>query len=316
MKQLAIVIPAYKIDFFRATLDSLAAQTCKDFTVYVGDDCSSSDFGGLIEEYKERLDIRYTRFETNLGGKDLVAQWTRCIDLTEREPWLWLFSDDDVMGERCVEAFYQVIKSDNIYDIYHFDIDAIDAYSNVVFECRRFPDVLSSLDFYKKKEKDDIDSFVVEYIFSRKVYEETGGFQNFELAWGADIATWVKFSYYTGIKNIPCARVYWRKSDANITPNRQPDMVMRKFLINVEYFAWINKFFGRDVIAKFNDYAFTRNFVFYSRILSRKQLSEVSDKAIELRVTTVSKKRKLQLLLPLIRVAKLVKSKIKPKKIQ
>ena len=42
----------------------------------------------------------------------------------------------------------------------------------------------------------------------------------------------------------------------------------------------------------------------------------VSDKAIELRVTTESKKLMLQFLLPLIRVAKLIKSKIKPKKIQ
>lgn len=316
INELAIVIPAYKIDFFEETLKSLSNQTCKDFTVYVGDDCSPSDFGSLIEEYKDRLDIRYTKFKTNLGSKDLVAQWTRCIELTEGEPWLWLFSDDDVMGERCVESFYKVVKSNYIYDLYHFDIDAIDDSGKVIFECRRFPDVLSSLDFYKKKEKDDIDCFVVEYIFSRNVYEETGGFQNFELAWGADIATWVKFSHNKGIKNIPGAHVYWRKSNINITPNREPDIVMRKFLINVEYFAWINNFFGPDMIAKFNEYAFTRNFVFYSRILTRKQLSEVSDKAIELRVTTESKKLMLQFLLPLIRVAKLIKSKIKPKKIQ
>lgn len=316
MKDLAIVIPAYKIDFFRATLDSLAAQTCKDFTVYVGVDCSPSDFRSLIEEYKERLDIRYTRFDTNLGGIDLVAQWSRCIDLTEGEPWIWLFSDDDVMGGGCVESFFNTIEKDCNHDLYHFDIDAIDAEGKVVFECRRFPDVMSSLDFYKKKENDDIDCFVVEYIFSRKVYEETGGFQNFDLAWGADIATWVKFSHVRGIKNIPGAHVFWRKSFANITPNRHRDMVKRKFLINVEYFAWMNNFFGRDVISKFNEYAFTRNFVFYSRILTRQQLSQVSDKAIELDVTTESQKRKLLLLLPLIRIAKLLKSKIKPKKIQ
>ena len=316
MKELAIVIPAYKIDFFRATLDSLTEQTCKDFTVYVGDDCSPSDFYSLIKEYKDRLDIRYTKFDTNLGGKDLVAQWGRCIELTQGEPWIWLFSDDDVMSGTCVESFYKTIATDSNHDLLHFDIDAIDADGKVIFKCRRFPDEISSLDFYMKKENDDIDCFVVEYIFSRKVYEETGGFQNFELAWGADIATWVKFSHAKGIRNIPRAHVYWRKSYANITPNRQREMVMRKFLINVEYFAWMNDFFGRDVIAKFNNYAFTRNFVFYSRILTREQLSEVADKAIELGVTTANKKRNLLFLLPFIRIAKLIKSKIKPKMIQ
>lgn len=230
MNQLAIVIPAYKIDFFRATLDSLAAQTCKDFTVYVGDDCSPSDFENLVNEYKDKLVIHYTRFETNMGGKDLVGQWTRCIELTQEEPWIWLFSDDDVMSPTCVESFYKTVEKASNHDLYHFDIDAIDAEGKVVFECRRFPDIMSSLDFYKKKENDDIDCFVVEYIFSRKVYEITGGFQNFDLAWGADIATWVKFSHEKGIKNISEARVFWRKSDANITPNRQREMGSESFL--------------------------------------------------------------------------------------
>lgn len=316
MNSLAIVIPAYKIDFFRSTLDSLVAQTCKDFTVYVGDDCSPSDFETLINEYREKIDIRYTRFETNMGGKDLVGQWTRCIELTQGEPWIWLFSDDDVMGVTCVESFYKTIEKDSNHDLYHFDIDAIDVDGKVVFECRRFPDVISSLNFYKKKENDDIDCFVVEYIFSRKVYESTGGFQNFDLAWGADIATWVKFSHKNGIKNIPDARVYWRKSYANITPNRQREMVLRKYLINVDYLHWINKFFGADTIGKFNQYIFFRNFVFYSRILTRDQLKEVCNKASDLNVIYSRKPVLWFMLLPFIRVAKLIKSKIKPKKIQ
>lgn len=316
MNQLAIVIPAYKNDFFKATLDSLAVQTCKDFTVYVGDDCSPSDFEGQIKGYKDKIDIHYTRFETNMGGKDLVGQWSRCVELTQGEPWIWLFSDDDVMCETCVESFFKTVAKAPYHDLYHFDIDAIDAEGKVVFECRRFPDVISSLDFYKKKENDDIDSFVVEYIFSRKVYEATGGFQNFELAWGADIATWVKFSHETGIKNISESRVYWRKSYANITPNRQREMVLRKFLINVDYITWINNFFGYDTIGKFNQYIFFRYFVFYSRILSFKQLKQVCDKAACLGVIDTKNTFSLFGLLPFIRVAKLIKSKIKPKKIQ
>lgn len=49
MKKLAIVIPAYKVDFFETVLFSLAQQTCKDFTVYIGEDCSRDDFKSLIE---------------------------------------------------------------------------------------------------------------------------------------------------------------------------------------------------------------------------------------------------------------------------
>lgn len=79
MKKLAIVIPAYKVDFFETVLFSLAQQTCKDFTVYIGEDCSRDDFKSLIEQYSKQLDIVYRRFEVNFGGHDLVAQWNRCV---------------------------------------------------------------------------------------------------------------------------------------------------------------------------------------------------------------------------------------------
>ena len=70
MKQLAIIIPAYKATFLTAALDSIAAQTCKDFTLYVGDDCSPEPIGNIVEQYRDKIDLVYQRFETNLGGKD------------------------------------------------------------------------------------------------------------------------------------------------------------------------------------------------------------------------------------------------------
>jgi glycosyltransferase involved in cell wall biosynthesis len=70
MKQLAIIIPAYKATFLPAALDSIAAQTCQDFTLYIGDDCSPEPIGSIVEQYKDRIELVYQRFDTNLGGKD------------------------------------------------------------------------------------------------------------------------------------------------------------------------------------------------------------------------------------------------------
>ena len=107
---LAIVIPAYKATFLAAALDSIAAQTCKDFTLYIGDDHSPNNLEEIVGRYREKINLVYKRFDNNLGGKDLVAQWERCIDMTQDEEWLWLFSDDDVMEPSCVENFYRVYK--------------------------------------------------------------------------------------------------------------------------------------------------------------------------------------------------------------
>ena len=110
---LAIVIPYYKKAYFKETLDSIASQTCKDFVLYIGDDASSDNPQDIIDEYKDKIKIVYHRFEENMGCNDLVAQWERCISLTNNEDWIWLFSDDDKMQETCVQEFYDII---NKYD--------------------------------------------------------------------------------------------------------------------------------------------------------------------------------------------------------
>lgn len=311
MHNLAIVIPAYKIDFFEATLKSLASQTCKDFTVYVGDDCSPSDFASLIERYKEHFDIVYEKFETNLGGKNLVNQWTRCIDMTQGEPWIWLFSDDDVIGTTCVESFYREQSRNPDKELFHFDVKIIDSEGAVIKNTVQYPSIISSEEFYKRKGAAKLDSFVVEYIFSRKVYDAVGGFQNFDLAWGSDVATWCKMGMNAGIYTIDGDFVYWRKSEKNITPNLERSMAMRKFCIDMEYFSWAKKFFGTKSIDRYTKYFLFRNFVFYSNSLLKCDFQKALTLAVEKKIISSFMKNFMLLLYPVVRLAKRIKGGLK-----
>ena len=132
MSDLAIIIPAYKETFLEEAIQSISSQTCKDFTLYVGDDCSPYPLKNIVDNYTGKIKIIYHRFETNIGGKDLVAQWERCIALSKNEKWIWLFSDDDVMEPNCVASFYKAIKeTSSYYDVYHFNVNIIDEHSKV-----------------------------------------------------------------------------------------------------------------------------------------------------------------------------------------
>ena len=302
MNKLAIVIPAYKIDFFRATLESLANQTCKDFTVYIGDDCSLADFKSLIDEYTDKIDIVYKRFENNLGGKDLVAQWTRCIDMTQGEPWLWLFSDDDVMGKHCIESFYKEINNNPQYDLYHFDVRIIDTNKNVEHAIKPYPDVLDSTSFYIKR----YESFVVEFVFSREIYNKLGGFVNFDLAWGSDRTTWVKFGYEKGIKTICGDFVFWRKSNINITPNNDYNMAYRKMSINMDTSLWYKNFFNSPKVDRYVKYVVFRLYVFYS-FLSKEDMNKILSKGVSNGLITNTEKSFLIIFLPFIFVIRKIK---------
>ena len=67
-----IIIPFYKIEFFRECLESLADQTNKNFHIYIGDDASPEDPTSIIEEFNNHLNITYKRFDKNIGGTSLV----------------------------------------------------------------------------------------------------------------------------------------------------------------------------------------------------------------------------------------------------
>lgn len=267
MNQLAIVIPAYKINYFEQVLISLTNQTSKDFNLYIGIDATKADFESIINRYKKKLNIVYKRFNNNLGGTDLVAQWTRCIALTNGEPWIWLFSDDDMIGERCVELFLNNVSND--FDLYHFNVKRINSKNNIICEKKHFPKLWSGKDMFLAKQYGKIDSFVIEYIFSRKIYEKTGGFQNFPMAWGSDIATWIKFASDKGIRTISGDFIYWRKSDENITPSKNRDIAIRKIKSEIDYYDWVNKYFN-STLTKQCAYLFVRSLTFYSPFLLRK----------------------------------------------
>ena len=243
-RKLAIVIPAYKLTYLQETLQSIADQTCQSFRVYIGDDGSPHDIGLVVSSFASRLDIVYKRFDSNMGGTDLVAHWERCIDLAEHEEWVWLFSDDDTMDPTCVDLFYRHLPEYENIDLIHFNVQKIDGQSKPI-ELSKFPDFPDHYrveDFCRDRVNDAQQSFVVEFIFRKSKFYEVGRFQKFDLAWGSDVATCVKLGYPGGIATIPGAKVYWRKSDQNISPNNSREMVSRKLTSVIDLLDFLANF--------------------------------------------------------------------------
>lgn len=248
--KLAIVIPAFKPDFLNEAVRSLADQTCQKFTLYIGNDASPFDLDPIILPYLDKIDLVYKKFDVNLGGHDLVAQWDRCIALTQGEEWIWLFSDDDVMSENCVELFYKSLEKNKNSSLFHFDIQIIDGNGTTTNNCKPFYNEMYAKDIFAEKVKLKITSTVVEYIFKRELYEKENGFVKFDLAWGSDDATWIKFLKKDPVITIASAVVFWRYSEQNISSSLTDEkIVKRKVFANIEYLRWIKVFFEVNQIA-------------------------------------------------------------------
>lgn len=258
-KKLAIVIPAYKDVYLERTLSSLAAQTSMDFKVYVGDDASPFGIREIVDSFAGKLDLSYTRFDSNLGGRNLVDQWQRCLGLVGDEEWICLFSDDDIMGTRCVEAFMSQ-HIDDKYDVVHFNLSIIDENDRLVSKCNDFPDDLSSAEFYAKLFRKEITARMPEFVFRKTALELV----QFDLAWRTDTATVMSVANPNGILTIPDTdgvRVLWRCSGSNISG--QSEHIERKNAANLDFYRWTRTFFSKrgikNPLSKFYD---LKTFVF------------------------------------------------------
>lgn len=246
--KLAIVIPAYKHNFLAETLKSLSEQTDKRFNVYIGDDASPFNLYSIVKDFCGTLSIDYRYFHDNLGGKDLVAQWNRCLDLVKDEEFFMLFSDDDMMSPQCVENFYKAIETDSIYDVYHFDINIINKNGDIISVCPNYPKVISSYDFFSKLYRHKkIDARMPEFIFRTEYFKKTGGFVAFDLAYRTDNATVMKCAQEKGIYTVPNSIVLWRESGINVssTKNISPLESYKKCNATIEFFNWVDVFLKR-----------------------------------------------------------------------
>lgn len=238
--EIAIVIPAYKSEFLSITLDSIANQTCKDFIVYIGDDCSPNNIKQVTEKYSGKIKIVYHRFETNLGKSDLAAHWDRCIELSN-EPYIMFFSDDDVMPDDAIERLYAAIRNNPGHEFFRFQQVWIDHNGKFMHGNPEFTsDISSAEEVLCDKMSCKTSSTACEYAFSRKLYDICGKFTKLPLAYCTDDATWYSFGKVNGTVNIKGKPMMWRNGNgANISTSTKFNSEKLK---SVRLFVhWLNK---------------------------------------------------------------------------
>ncbi len=216
---LAIIIPGYKSEYLARALHCVAQQTNQQFDLHVFDDASPSDLSGITRDVLRARKHSFHRFESNLGKYSLVRHWERCITLT-RAPWIWLFSDDDLMDLECVEGFYRAREAkEGAADVYRFDAWMINEQDTIVGLHSHHPEEESWLEFAFARLSGWRPSFMQQIIFSREAWNTAGGFVDLPLAWCADDAAIVAMSQRRLIRRIDKAKVSWRHSPHNISPD-------------------------------------------------------------------------------------------------
>lgn len=262
--QLAIIIPYFKIDYFEETIKSVAEQTDRRFTLYIGNDASPDDPLPLIKKYFTEKEFHYFDYRENVGGKNLALQWERVLE-NVKEEWFQILGDDDLIAENFVEKFFFNLPFviDKKITTIRFAHSWIDENNNLIekFDCKE--KVINSVEFFKKKYRGKIRSSLSENIFALSSYKKHH-FDKLPLAWGSDDFAILAFSQGKNFYYISESRVLVRISSVSISGSSMYDaekiesiQAFRELLI-FKYQNYFGYKFIHDVINEYIDTAYRR----------------------------------------------------------
>ena len=238
-KELAVVIPVWKSAFLSQTLQSVEALSGSKHRVYLFDDASPEATRKVLQPFLDKNPgWSYHRFENNLGGLNLAAHWNRCISACE-EDWIWLFSDDDEMEPACLDAFFETLQNHPGHSVFRFAFRMVDESGSPMPVKENNAAVLQGSEFARLRFYREMDSSAVEFIFSRRAWEEEGGFPEFPAGWCADDAAWILFSGRPGIRLIPGPVVRWRFSGQSISGSGG-SWLKKKLEASLAFIRWFN----------------------------------------------------------------------------
>ena len=253
--KVSFILPAYKRRFLKEAIDSILAQTCRDFELVVVDDKSPENLYAVIGEYPwepsfevlsdggkrwvvDGVPVRYYQNAENLGGRDLVAAWNHAMKYANGE-WCVLASDDDVYLPGYLEEMVRLAAKYTQCDLVHPRVAVVDAdgrWSAVGEQCIEFESQVQMV--YGRGVKRRI-GFAAEYMFRRSRLEGIGGFVGFPEAIFSDDATWMLLAE----KGVACSRdvlFCWRDSGDNVS--MRSDNVLAKHRAAALFVEWFCEF--------------------------------------------------------------------------
>ena len=104
----SVIVPNYNhARFLPQRLDSILAQTFRDFELIVLDDLSTDNSREVIGQYTARHPMRLLFNEENSGSP--FIQWQRGADLATGK-YLWIAESDDYADPRLLERLVAVME--------------------------------------------------------------------------------------------------------------------------------------------------------------------------------------------------------------
>lgn len=233
-KRFSFILPAYKATYLHDAIKSILNQTYADFELVIVNDASPYDLGAIVNAFNDSR-IRYYVNDKNIGGKDLVAQWNKCLEYANGK-YVILASDDDCYLPTYLSKMAALIDKYPEVNVFRPRVQIIDGENNVLSVEGYLVEHISLLEFMYLLQQRIICSGVPFWVFKRGPLLKNGGFCEYPMAWGSDDATVINLAKEHGIASTTEVLFSFRMSGENITTKRNDYNVLRQKILARDLF--------------------------------------------------------------------------------
>jgi glycosyltransferase involved in cell wall biosynthesis len=167
----SFVLPAYKAKYLKEAIQSILQQTYSHFELVIVNDASPENVDEIVAGFADSR-IRYHRNETNIGGKNLIQNWNRCLARALGD-FVILASDDDIYDREFLSGINRLIIRYPDVDVYKARTKKIDEQGRILEIDPHFSPSSSLIDFMYNRRKRMI-SCVPNYVFRTQVLTQLG----------------------------------------------------------------------------------------------------------------------------------------------
>ena len=214
---ISFVLPAYKACFLSSAIESIMAQTSKNWELVIVDDQSPEDLQGIVDCYHDAR-VRYYRNEKNLGGENLVRQWNYCITLALGD-WIVLAADDDVYAPTFCEECEKLMTKYPQVDLIRSRVLQIDEEGKPLWEDGVLSEFTNKYEYLHDWITAKAFTCIGNFMFRRSALLAMGGFMDFPCAFGSDIATPIALSV-NGVANTSEMLFSFRQSSQHLSADK------------------------------------------------------------------------------------------------
>lgn len=240
MIKYSFVLPAFKARFFKEAIDSILAQTYKEFELIIVNDASPEDLTSIVKSYDDPR-IRYYINKENIGGKDLVAQWNHSLEYAKGD-YVILASDDDIYHPEYLQEINSLAQR-------YPQVKVLGCRKRIINEHGLLVDIDGCLNEYMTATElayrlygSTFYSSIPNYAFHRETLVEQGGFVSFPIAWYSDDATLLAMAH-EGVAFSSRQLFSFRFSGINLSTVKSRGLYEKKLEATQMFYDWNQSLF-------------------------------------------------------------------------